>query len=359
MTKKICILTDSLSSGGAEKIAANMSISLSKKGYRVYIVSMQNNIDYFYEAELYNFGLVKQVFTPFTAFLKFRKFFRQHRFDAVIDHRVRNKFFKELIFSKFIFRKCRVIYCIHSFKLEYYFSFLSLPRLAVFPHVKNRLFVSVCNNIRNYLEQKLKIKSKTIYNFISVNNVLTLVDENQFSKQHYILGVGSLIRIKQFDKLITSYHASKLEERGIKLIVLGDGPEKENLETLVLKLQIEDFVTILPFTKKPYDLISNAKALILTSKVEGFPMVLLEALSLKTPVIAFDCKSGPSEIIFNGRNGLLVEDQNEEQLTLALNKLLLDDTFYNKLKGNVSLGLERFSEKVIIQEWIKLLESEM
>jgi glycosyltransferase involved in cell wall biosynthesis len=180
-----------------------------------------------------------------------------------------------------------------------------------------------------------------------------------FQSKIILLGVGRLIRIKQFDKLITSYHASKLEERGIKLIVLGDGPEKENLETLVLKLQIEDFVTILPFTKKPYDLISNAKALILTSKVEGFPMVLLEALSLKTPVIAFDCKSGPSEIIFNGRNGLLVEDQNEEQLTLALNKLLLDDTFYNKLKGNVSLGLERFSEKVIIQEWIKLLESEM
>ena len=115
---------------------------------------------------------------------------------------------------------------------------MSLPRLAVFPHVKNRLFVSVSNNIRNYLEQKLKIKSKTIYNFINVNNVLTSVDENQFSKQHYIIGVGSLTRIKQFNKLITSYHASKLKERRIKLIILGDGKEKENLETLVLKLQI-------------------------------------------------------------------------------------------------------------------------
>ena len=123
------------------------------------------------------------------------------------------------------------------------------------------------------------------------------------------------------------------------------------------KLGLEDFVKLMPFTKEPYKLMRNAKALVLTSKVEGFPMVLLEALSLKTPIIAFDCKSGPSEIIIHEKNGLLVDNQNEEQLTIALNKLLLDDAYYYSIKANTQIGLEQFSEEKIIQEWINLLEN--
>jgi glycosyltransferase involved in cell wall biosynthesis len=83
---------------------------------------------------------------------------------------------------------------------------------------------------------------------------------------------------------------------------------------------------------------------------------LLEALSLKTPVIAFDCKSGPNEIVKDHVNGLLVEDQNEEQLIIALNKLL-NDTFYMDIKNNTQIGLDVFSEDKIIQEWETLFEN--
>ena len=71
MTKKICLLVVSLSSGGAEKVAANMSIALSKKGYDVSIVSMTNFIDYQFDGELYNLGLVKEKYNRLKAFLKF------------------------------------------------------------------------------------------------------------------------------------------------------------------------------------------------------------------------------------------------------------------------------------------------
>jgi glycosyltransferase involved in cell wall biosynthesis len=111
--------------------------------------------------------------------------------------------------------------------------------------------------------------------------------------------------------------------------------------------------------KNPYTLIKNAKALVLTSKVEGFPMALLEAVSLKTPVVSFNCKSGPNELIKHEFNGLLVEDQNEKQLSLALNKLLLNDAYYAVVKANMEIGLNKFSEEKMIQEWINIFENQI
>ena len=156
--------------------------------------------------------------------------------------------------------------------------------------------------------------------------------------------------------MIKSFSKSHLPDSNVKLVILGSGSEKLNLELLISELSMSKHVELIPFTKNPNELISNAKALVLTSKIEGFPMVLVESLFLKTPVVAFNCKSGPSEIIQNYINGLLVDDQNEQQLTLALNKLL-DNHFYNNLKQNTHKDLERFSEDVVINKWIDILEN--
>ncbi|GAA4238222.1 glycosyltransferase [Postechiella marina] len=352
MTKKICILTDSLSSGGAEKVAANMSIALSKKGHEVTVFSMQDIINYSYNGHLYNFGLIKLKHNRIKAFIKLRQFFKENTFDYIIDHRLRDKFFKEVIFSKFIFNASHVIYCIHNYRLEYYFSFLSKPWLAIYPHAKNRTFVTVCKTIEEYLYSKLKLESVTIYNFLNFDDI-DLSKESKSNYGDYVIGVGRLTNIKQFDKLIRSYYNSNLHQQGIKLLILGDGPEKKRLRSLIINLQLNNDVVFLAFRDNPFNLIKNAKALALTSKVEGFPMVLLEALTLNVPVVAFNCKSGPSEIIKNNVNGFLVDNQNEEDFTLALNKLL-DNFLYNEIKKNTSLGLEVFLEDKVIQEWEKL-----
>ncbi|MGZ0014901.1 glycosyltransferase [Yeosuana sp. AK3] len=358
MSKKICILTDSLSSGGAEKMAANLSISLNNKGYNISIVSMTNFIDYKFEGELYNFGVVKEKYNRLQAFLRFKQYFKENKFDIIIDFRLRNKFFKELLFSKYIFKNHRVFYCVHSYHLEYYFSYIKSPWLAKLPHVSNRIFIVVSNEIKNHLHNKLKIKSKTIYNYLDFESFSEVPEDDKATRKNYIIGVGRLDKIKQFDLLIKSYQAAQLHKKGINLIILGNGPEKESLESLISKLKLESYVSLKPFTKKPYQLIKNAKVLVLTSNVEGFPMVLLEAISLKTPVIAFDCKSGPSEIVVNEQNGLLIDDQNEEQIKIALNRLMFDNVLYSKIKANIHVDLDKFSENKIIQDWINLIENQ-
>ncbi len=350
MSKKICLLVSSLSSGGAEKVAANMSISLSKRGYDVTVFSMQNNITYSYKGFLFNFGLVKEKYGKFKALFRLISFFNDNKFDVIIDHRLRDKYIKELVFSKFIFRKFNIIYCIHNYHLQYYFSFLKSPWLAKLPHVKKHSFIAVCNEIRYHLKEKLNINSKTIYNFIDDSQLPLKTNNGIEVPENFIIGVGRLTEVKQFDVLIESYKQSKLPQHKIKLLILGDGPERNYLQDLIDNSSCRRLIELKGFVEHPYILIQKAKALVLSSKFEGFPMVLLEALNLSTPLIAYNCNSGPSEIIKHNINGVLVENQNKIELTAALNTLL-DDVFYEKIKANSTIGLEVFSEETIIQEW--------
>ena len=276
MVTNICILVDSLSSGGAEKVASNLSISLSKKGYAITIVSMRKDIDYDYDGTLFNFGLIKGKYNRIKSLLIFKDFFRKSKFDIIIDHRVRSNFWKELLFSKYIFYKQNVIYCIHNYELRYYFSFLEYPFISAFPHVRNKKFVSVSFKIQNKLEKQLNIKSSAIYNYSDISKQsqgLNRADENDFGD--YIISVGRLTRIKQFDLLIKCYKDSNLSDNNIELLILGVGPEKNNLQKQIVDLNLSNDVRLIPFRKNPYPLIKNAKVLVLQSKFEGFPMVLV------------------------------------------------------------------------------------
>lgn len=357
MKSKICLLVDSLAYGGAEKVAANMSFLLTAYGYDITIFSMRNEIAYPFEGNLYNFGLDKKQYGKIKAFLKFKQFFIKNSFQAIIDHRMRCNLTKEFIFSKFVFRKAKVVYCVHSYNLSYYFSKLKFINRYNLCHVRNRVYVSVSDSVRLELSEVLGLKSSVIYNYVDRNQIEFLAQEkmSDINIENYIIGVGRLESNKQFDQLITSYAKSKLPLNNVNLLILGNGAESERLKSLIKALSLEDKIKILPFRNNPFPLMKKAKALLLTSKFEGFGMVLLESLFLATPVVSFDCKSGPNEIITDGINGILVEDQNKEQLVEALNKLL-DHQFYSKLKKNASLGLEKFSKETIVQAWVKLLE---
>lgn len=359
MSKKICLLVDSLSSGGAEKVASHMSFSLSEKGYKVTIVSMRNELGYLYKGTLFNVGLIKEKHNRLSALLLFKKYFKEQKFDVIIDHRVRNNFFKELLFSKYVFNKTQVIYCVHHYDLKFYFSYLKWPMLARLPHVKKRQLVSVCDDIKLEMAELLNLESVRVYNYVLADEIIKRASQPHKQREFpYIISVGRLVKLKQFDILISCYAKSELPKNNIKLLILGNGSEKEKLEALISDFNLQHHVKLIPFKNNPYMLIKEARSLILSSRGEGFPMVLIEALTLSVPIIAFNCKSGPNEIIENAVNGLLVEDQNQEQLTMALNKLLLDDSFYKEIKANTNKGLEKYSEEQIIQEWINLLENQ-
>ena len=101
----------------------------------------------------------------------------------------------------------------------------------------------------------------------------------------------------------------------------------------------------------PYKIVKHAKFLVQSSLFEGFPMVILESLCCETPVIAFDCFSGPDEIIVNGENGILVENQNFNELVKAINKMEDENDFYLHCKKNAFESIKKFDISKIGPQW--------
>ena len=86
-------------------------------------------------------------------------------------------------------------------------------------------------------------------------------------------------------------------------------------------------------------------------------MVLLEALACETPVVSFDCPTGPSEIIINNKNGLLIEDQNFQKLQEALDRLVTDRRLLESFTNNAKASVKRFSLETIGRQWMDYLNS--
>jgi glycosyltransferase involved in cell wall biosynthesis len=119
------------------------------------------------------------------------------------------------------------------------------------------------------------------------------------------LAVGRFTQQKDFPTLLRAVAAARAR-LPVRLLILGDGPERARLEALVSELGLQDAVRLPGWVVNPYPYMARADAFVLSSRWEGLPSVLIEALFCGAPVVATDCPSGPMEILEGGRHGLLV-----------------------------------------------------
>lgn len=141
--------------------------------------------------------------------------------------------------------------------------------------------------------------------------------------RRFILGVGRLEYVKGFDLLITAFNNAGLAD-DIDLLIIGDGQERDNLTRQIDELGLNHRV-IIPGTKTNLqDYYSQADVFVLPSRNEGYPNALVEAMSFGCPCIAMDCEFGPSEIIVNEHNGLLVDTSATTNLANAMTRLTND-----------------------------------
>ena len=214
-------------------------------------------------------------------------------------------------------------------------------------HFKNSFFnkinrfdyiCTVSEEMRVQLKEifpNLTNKQVTIYNPIDFETIenkacergdLTSAEEKLLNSS-YICSVGRLDEgQKDFNTLINAYANLKVENKiSEKLILVGDGPDKEKLKSLVKKLNLENDVIFLGKKSNPYIWMKNSKAFILSSKYEGLPTVLIEALILDVPSISSNCLTGPIEILENGKFGELFNIGNikelEEKILITLSKV--------------------------------------
>ena len=140
--------------------------------------------------------------------------------------------------------------------------------------------------------------------------------------QPVILAVGRLVVQKDYPTLLRAFSIVN-NKRPVRLLILGDGQERARLEVLIKELGISADVQMPGFVLNPYAYMARARLLVLSSRWEGLPTVIVEALACGTPVVSTDCKSGPSEILADGRFGRLVPVGDAEALAAVILETLL------------------------------------
>lgn len=137
-----------------------------------------------------------------------------------------------------------------------------------------------------------------------------------------LVAAGSLTRQKGFDILVKAVSVLLNNRKDIHLTIFGEGEERSNLEEQIISLGIENFVTLKGFVENPYPYFLEADLFVLSSRWEGLPNVVLEALACGTPVIAFDCPGSTSEIFEHPSQGSLVLGNDVASLSSAIENQL-------------------------------------
>jgi glycosyltransferase involved in cell wall biosynthesis len=182
------------------------------------------------------------------------------------------------------------------------------------------------------------------------NALRTLVDA-QHPREPLVLGVGRLTRQKGFDLLLRAFARLRPEFPQWRIAILGVGPELDSLRALAESLRIADAVRFEGTDPAIEGWMARAGLVVQPSRFEGFPNVVLEAMGLGTAVISGDCPAGPSDLITDGRNGLLVPVDDVDGLASAMRKLLSDPSLRERLGHEARHVRTAFSQERIMSMW--------
>ncbi len=184
----------------------------------------------------------------------------------------------------------------------------------------------VANDLRDFgrlPEAKMRVINNPVYNDEIQRRASESIDHPWLreGEKPFFLAVGRLSEQKGFDVLLRAFSAVR-KYVDCRLIILGDGEDREMLERIAVEGGARDDISLPGFSANPYAFMARAAAFVLSSRWEGFPNALVEAMACGAPIIATDCPSGPREILQDGRFGRLVAVDDLPGLTAALHDTL-------------------------------------
>jgi GalNAc-alpha-(1->4)-GalNAc-alpha-(1->3)-diNAcBac-PP-undecaprenol alpha-1,4-N-acetyl-D-galactosaminyltransferase len=208
-------------------------------------------------------------------------------------------------------------------------------------------------SVAHYFPLKLQSHITIIPNAVKISPYQKIASDN-LKPVKQICSVGRLCPYKGFDTLIQAFAAVLPLYPGLELIIYGEGEERLNLETMVLKLNLAGKVHFPGLTTNIYKALSQADLFVFPSRYEGFPNVLCEAMSVGLPVIASNCP-GNIDIVRNQLDGILFAVGNVEELQTCLIKILKTSSQRQKLGQEALKITERFYEQHIFEMWDQLI----
>ncbi len=168
---------------------------------------------------------------------------------------------------------------------------------------------------------------------------------------HTVVAMGRLVRLKGFDLLIEAFARCAGQHPEWSLVILGEGEERSNLESLIVAMGLHDRVWLAGKVPHPSQVLGQADLFVLSSRFEGFPNALMEAMACKLAVISTDCPSGPRNIVRDGMDGLLIPTDDVNALAKSMDHLMADPMERQRLGDSATEVVERFNLEKIMSMW--------
>ena len=328
--KKICFFPGTLALGGIGKIFINLIEEYANRGIEVHVYLTKKEGEFLDQLPK-NVRVFEGNGRALTSIIPFIKYLRKEKPEAVLSAR---EFLNiiNIFCCLFTSNKTKAVVSLHTnqtaenmatkentgslYKNKY---FLTLAK--AFYKIPDKI-VAVSGGVADDFSSRMGIerqKIKVIYNPVykpadAIEVTPNSLVQNFLSdNRKFIIAVGRLTKQKDFPTLIKAFSLVR-KKMDISLIILGEGPLRQELETLINQLGLQDHVLLPGFISNPSYYVRKAAAFVISSKYEGFGNVIVEALGVGTPIISTDCPSGPSEILANGKYGRLVPIENPAEL---------------------------------------------
>lgn len=347
-TMKICFITATLTSGGSERVMSLVANQLAKRGHDVEIVNLNKHIVFYpiHEDVHLSFAEDEVGSSIISKIIWLRKHVKTEKPDVVIP-------FMEAVY-------CVTLLALIGVEVPVISSERIDPRKS--PFVRNilrRIFLPLTTHlvvqtkdIKAFYPEFIQKKTSIIYNPVS-ETVFHLQDE---PKENVIISVGKLDGQKNQKLLINAFAriADKFPEW--KLVIYGEGPERDSLERLIQdsRFKIQDKVSLPGRCETVIEEMNKAKVFAFSSDFEGMSNAILEAVCVGLPVVTTNV-SGAAELVKDGEGGFVVPIRNEKALADSLRILLKDESLMHKMAQHNKATAKNFKLEMIVDQWESLI----
>lgn len=359
--EKILFVLPTLKGGGAERVACNLMNSLKKRNYDVGLFLFHSIGDYWNlidgEIPVYSPNNAGKSFLLKRMVLLIRN---ARNYDVVFGSMELTPTYLSVIAAKLTGKK--VIGWVHiniDSLLDGKNKIVAFFHKNIFiPFFYNRIdsvvFVSkgARDNFMKYLGENNQAKAKCIYNPIKIDEIRCMANEFIEKKyNHLIIAVGRLEKQKNYPLMLKAFKLVLQDIQDAKLMILGQGSEEEYLKKIAFDLGIDKAVFFEGFKKNPYKYINIADVYVLSSRFEGLPTVLIEALALNKQIVSVDCPDGVREILGDGRYGVIVPNYDVNSLSDAIKKALKNKAENNDYYHVTHEAVKQFDSRKIVKEF--------
>lgn len=353
---KIVFFVNKLSeTGGSERVATVLANQLAQIGHEVSFITWIGPKECFFDLHdsirIYNLydNQINIFKSYFPSLIRYKKILKKLKPDRVIDVCTAMSL---LSIPATIFTKSKVITWEH-FNTSVNWNFFT-ARLSRFlsAQFSNKVVTLTEIDKKNY-ENKFYAK-----NAVTISNPITIVlgeeDKADLSAKK-VLAIGRLTNQKGFDLLLHAWKIVCDIENEWTLTIVGDGELKEELMNLARSLNLEKKIIFEKPTNNVNKYYKSSSIYVMSSRFEGLPLVLIEAKSFGLPIISFDCKTGPREIVRSNVDGILVPPENIDLLSRALFDLISDRSKREEYSKKSLEDVSRFSLSSFVSKWQEII----